>query len=143
MNIMIWRLIDVKKYRFENRDKIKRNRCDYREKTNEYVKNKKKLDLKFKSACILRSRTSLAFKSQIVRKPNKLCDLIGCSLSFFESWISNQIYGKMTLDNFGSIRQIDHCLPIASFNLLDENDMKKCFIWINLRPMFSSENNLK
>ena len=49
----------------------------------------------------------------------------------------------MTLKNYGSIWQIDHCLLIASFNLLDENDMKNCFNWITLRHMYSSETNLK
>ena len=48
----------------------------------------------------------------------------------------------MTEENYGTVWQIDHCLPITSFNLLDENDMKKCFNWFNLRPM-SSENNSK
>ena len=47
----------------------------------------------------------------------------------------------MTLESYGSIRQNDHCLPITSFNLLDEIEMKKCFNSINLRPMYSSENN--
>ena len=41
----------------------------------------------------------------------------------------------MTLENYGSVWQIDHCLPVASFNLLDENDIKKCFNCVNLRPM--------
>ena len=49
----------------------------------------------------------------------------------------------MTIENYGSVWQLDHCLPIASFNLLDENDMKKYFNWINLRPMYSNENNSK
>ena len=49
----------------------------------------------------------------------------------------------MTKENYGSVWQIDHCLPIASFNLLDEIDMKKCFIWIIPRPMYSNDNNLK
>ena len=47
----------------------------------------------------------------------------------------------MSLEKYSSVCQIDHCLPIASFNLLDENDMKKCFNWINLRPMYSNGNN--
>ena len=47
------------------------------------------------------------------------------------------------VENYGSIWQIDHCLPIASFNLLDEHDMKNCFNWVNLRPMYSTENNSK
>ena len=49
----------------------------------------------------------------------------------------------MTIEKHGSVWQIDHCLPIASFNLLNENDMNKCFDWVNLRPMFSTENNSK
>ena len=49
----------------------------------------------------------------------------------------------MTKENSGSVWQIDHCLPMASFKLLNGNDMKKCFNWINLRPMYSSGNKLQ
>ena len=49
----------------------------------------------------------------------------------------------MTLENYGKIWCLDHCLPIASFNLLDENDMKKCFNWVNLRPMYVKDNIVK
>ena len=91
----------------------------------------------------MRSKTNSAFKSQIVRKTNKTFDLLCCSHSFFQRWIIRQLYGNMTIENYGSVWQIDHCLPIASFNLFNENDMKKCFNWINLRPMYSNGNNLK
>jgi len=102
-----------------------------------------KSDLNFKLARNLRSRTSKAFKAQNVRKTNKTFDLLGCSHSFFKNWIIHQLYGIMTIENYGSVWQLDHCLPIASFNLLDEIDMKKCFNWVNLRPMYSTENNSK
>ena len=46
----------------------------------------------------------------------------------------------MTMENYGSIWDINQCLSIASFNTLDENEMKKCFNWIDLRPMYCSEN---
>ena len=49
----------------------------------------------------------------------------------------------MAIENYGSVWQINHCLPIASFNILDEINMKKCFNWGNLRPMYSNENNSK
>ena len=49
----------------------------------------------------------------------------------------------MTVENYGSVWQIDHCLPAASFNLLAENDMKMCFNWINLRPMYVKDNIIK
>ena len=103
-------------------------------------KERRKTDLNFKLVCNLRSRTSNAFKAQSVMKTNKTIDLLGCSHSFFKDWIIHQLYGNMTNENYGSVWQIDHCLPITSFNLLDEIDMKNCFNWLNLRPMYCSEN---
>ena len=49
----------------------------------------------------------------------------------------------MTRENYGKIWCLDHCLPIASFNLLDERDNKKCFSWTNLRPMYVTDNIVK
>ena len=133
-----------KKYYFENRDSAlecrKKYKIQNRGKINEHIKNRMKSDLNFKLSHNLRSRTNKAFKSQNVRKTNKTFDLLGCSHSFFKKWIVHQLYGIMTIENYGSVWQIDHCLPITSFNLLDESDMKKCFNWINLRPMYCSEN---
>ena len=107
------------------------------------MKSRRDSDLNYKLACNLRSRTNEAFKSQNVRKTNKTFDLIGCSHSFLKQWIIYQLYGNMTIENYGSVWQIDHCLPIVSFDQMDENDMKKCFNWVNLRPMYSNENNSK
>ena len=103
-------------------------------------KERRKRDLNFKLISNIGVRTNKAFKSQNVRKTNKTVDLLGCSNSFFQRWIIHQLYGNMTIENYGSVWQIDHCLPIASFNTLDEIDMKKCFNWVNLRPMYSSKN---
>ena len=103
-------------------------------------KERRKTDINFKLVCNLRSRTSKAFKAHNIRKTNKTFNLLGCSHSFFKKWIIHQLYGDVKLENYGSVWQIDHCLAISSFNLLDENDMKKCFNWINLRPMYCSEN---
>ena len=140
-----------KKYYLDNRDQLieykkqyfQQNKIKINKSYKQYVKSRRESDLKFKLACNFRSRTNKAFKSQNVRKTNKTFNLLGCSHSFFKNWIIHQSYGNMTIENYGSVRQIDHCLPIVSFNLLDENDMKKCFNWVNLRPMYSTENNSK
>ena len=47
----------------------------------------------------------------------------------------------MTLEKY--VWQIDHCLAIASFNLLDEKEMKKCFNWVNLRPIYVKDSIIK
>ena len=61
-----------------------------------YEKQEKEKYLNFKLACSLRSRTNQAFKSQNVRKTNPTFGSLGCSPSFFKSWISHQYYGDMT-----------------------------------------------
>ena len=107
------------------------------------MRKRRESDINFKLICIIKTRTNKAFKSQKFRKTNKTIDLLGCSTELFRRWVIHQLYVDMTIENYGSTWQIDHCLSIASFNLLDENDMKKCFNWFNLRPMNSTENNLK
>ena len=57
--------------------------------------------------------------------------------------MESQLYGEMTIEIFGNSWCSDHCLPIASFNLLDENIMKKSFNWINLGPMYVEDNIIK
>ena len=49
----------------------------------------------------------------------------------------------MIKENYDKYLCLDQCLPIASFNLLDKNAIKKCFNWINMRPMYCSEIIIK
>ena len=49
----------------------------------------------------------------------------------------------MTLENYGLVWEIDHCLANASFNLLDEEEIKKCFNWKNFGPTLVKENIIK
>ena len=81
---------------------------------------KKDSDLSIRLVNFLISRTDQAFKSQNIRKSNKAFDLLRCSQSFFESWIHYQHFGNMSIQIYGCIWKIDHYLPLASFNLLDE-----------------------
>ena len=153
-------------YKTKNEDKIKIRRIDYSEKTKnlkrmydiiyrernrekiknykkQYMRKRRESDINFKLNCNLRNRLYKAYKAQNVRNINEAIYLKGCSTDFFERWIIHQLYGDMTIENYGSKRQIDHCLSIASCKLSDENDMKKCFNWVYPRPMYSTENNLK
>ena len=84
-----------------------------------------KTDLNFKLTSLLRNRLYQEYKAQNVMKTNKTFYLLGCSQSFFKSWIIHRLYGNMTKEKYGPVWQIDHCIPIASFNLLDENQLEK------------------
>ena len=59
--------------------------------------------------------------------------LIGCSNSHLRKWIVYQLYGSMTLENYGTIWCLDYCIPLKKTN---ENDLYKVTNWINLRPMY-------
>ena len=49
----------------------------------------------------------------------------------------------MTLEIYGKIWCLDPCYPLSNTNLSNENDMYKSTNWINLRPMYVKDNNIK
>ena len=81
-----------------------------------------------------------AYKTQNVMKTNKTFDLLGCSLEFFKKWILHQLSGEMTEKNYGKFWCLDQCFPLSKSNLSNQNEVKKTTDWINLRPLFCSEN---
>ena len=133
-----------KKYYSENRNRINNNQKLYnkqnRTKINLYKKNRRETDFVYKLSNNIRVRTSQSFKSQNVRKINKTFDLLGFSQSFFKRWIIHQLYGDMSEENYGEVWCLDHCYPLSKTNLFDKNEMNKSCNWINLRPMYCSEN---
>lgn len=46
----------------------------------------------------------------------------------------------MTMQNYGSVWDIDHIRPIASFNLRDTDQVRQCFHYTNLQPLWIVEN---
>jgi hypothetical protein len=45
----------------------------------------------------------------------------------------------MTFDNYGEW-ELDHIYPISKFNLDDINEVKKCFNYKNIQPLWKLEN---
>jgi hypothetical protein len=70
-------------------------------------------------------------------------ELIGCSRSFFLRWLKFQFSEDMSFKNYGVSWCIDHCLPVKSFNLEDEDEVRQCYNWINLRPYRIDKNSAK
>ena len=93
---------------------IKHNRC----KINAYERDKRKSDSNFKLHCSIRQMTNRAFKSP----NNKMNTIIGCSNSHLRKWNIYQLYGLMTLENYGTIWCLDHCIPLKKTT---ENDLYK------------------
>ena len=71
---------------------------------------------------------------------NSTFHLLGCSNSFYKKWNLHQLYGEMTEEIYGFIWQRDHCYPLSKINLSNEQAILKSSDWINLKPMYFSEN---
>lgn len=73
-------------------------------------------------------------------------ELLGCSTDELRAWLQSQFRPGMTWDNYGNAPgkwQVDHRVPCASFNLRDPNQLRACFSYRNLQPLWYEENRRK
>jgi hypothetical protein len=120
------------KWRKENREKLQQINTNYE-------KHRKLTDPEFKLVKTLRSRLGTAVRRQNSNKNNTTIELLGCSVSFLKGYLEAKFTEGMTWENHGEWH-IDHIKPCASFNLLDEEEQKKCFHYTNLQPLWAADN---
>jgi hypothetical protein len=120
-----------------------------------YKQNKEKHRLKrlesmkdplFKIAKVLRDRLYQAIRMAKAHKYSHTEELLGCEFEEFKKYIESIWDNGMTWGNYGHGEDkwvLDHIVPCASFNLLDEEDQKKCFHYSNLQPLWFSVNASK
>ena len=119
--------------------KIKEANKNYLPIKKEKMKSRRKTDLNFQLSEILRSKVHKMLKGK--NTSYKL--MIGCDNSFLMKWLEFRFDNGMNWNNFGSEWEIDHILPINSFNFENEIDKHVCFHWTNLQPLYSRENKQK
>ena len=69
-------------------------------------------------------------------------EILGCNKNEFIKYITNNLQERMTLDNFGEW-EMDHTIPISSFEFNSIEEIKKCFNYNNIKPMWKNENRVK
>lgn len=124
---------EVSKIRYEiKKDEILKKNIAY---------NKKKYNTNpyFKVVCSIRTRISKLLKQKNADKYNKFYNYLGCSKEEFILYFQAKFKERMKWENHGEWH-IDHIKPCASFNLLNEDEQKKCFHYTNLQPLWASEN---
>ena len=120
------------KWRKNNLDKVRKIQKIYRNK-------KYNRDIKYKLMCLLRNRLGKALKRN--QKLGHTLNLLGCSISDFKRHIERQFQSGMMWKNYGYTGwHIDHKKPIASFDLSNLEEQKKCFHFTNLQPMWGKDN---
>ena len=64
-------------------------------------------------------------------------DLVGCSAYDLVEYLKSKFTPGMSLDNYGEWH-VDHIIPCAHFNLLDEKEQLKAFHYSNLQPIWAT-----
>jgi len=68
--------------------------------------------------------------------------MIGCSLSFLKQYLESRFTMGMSWDNYGKW-EIDHIIPLSSFNLLDKGQLRSASHYSNLQPLWKHDNRKK
>lgn len=143
-----------REYYHKNKIQIKRRQkeylADYYQYNKERILAQQKIRLRakyhnnpqFRLSVILRSRLTSALKYQNAKKANRTCELLGCS--FKEAWqhIENTFANGMSWTNHGKW-EVDHIIPVASFDLSDPKEQAKAFHFSNLQALWKEDNRSK
>ncbi len=137
-----------RQYYQSNKDIVsKRNkqyRLTHKKKFNEYIKNKRKTDLKFN----LNGRVSGMMRGSLrAKKAGRRWEgLVGYVLADLKKRLNETIPEGYAWQDFIDGRlQMDHIIPISAFNFTKHEhiDFKRCWALSNLRLVTPKENSIK
>ena len=134
-----------KQYKIDNAEHIKISRKQYKidnaEKINKYQKEKRQNDPIYKKNLNLSSLLSRCLSYNY--KTSKLEQYLGCKLDFLRKWLAYTADEDFDWCKYGSIYQVDHCIPRSFYSHENEQQIRQCWHWRNLRLIKKQENNLK
>lgn len=139
-----------KDYREANPEKEAARRLKYRTEHPEmvgrggvaYTRKRRATDLNFKLAGSLRQHISRACKA--AKAGAKTLEILGCSLDDFRVHIEKQFQPGMSWANYGKYGwHIDHIIACCKFDLTRQEEVKKCFHFSNLQPLWAKDNHRK
>lgn len=109
-----------------------------------YKRNKYQTDFNYRLRECLRNRIIIGLKNN--SKAYSTIKLLGCSIEDFKQYLESQFKPGMSWLNYGYGNDkwnIDHVIPISSFDLTDTKQQQKCFHYTNLQPLWQTLNFTK
>lgn len=119
-----------------------------RETLNEYHRkwkaNKRETDSSFKIKSNISRRIRYELNTLLKgKKTKRTTELLGCSIEELKSYIELKFIDNMSWDNYGSIWEIDHIIPCASWDFSKAFENKCCWNYRNLQPLIKDKNRSK
>ncbi|MGH7974750.1 MAG: hypothetical protein ACREBR_04445 [bacterium] len=138
-----------KRHRKENRSKIAaigktyyiKNKGSINRKHAAYLAKRKVEDVNFKLLSNLRIRLNMAIKNNL--KTGSAVRDLGCTIEFFKQYVESKFYGCMTWDNYATIWQVDHIVPLHKFDLTNREQLLKAVHYTNLQPLAIEDHKKK
>lgn len=96
-------------------------------------------DPQYKLKKYLRKRVRailVEYKAPKIASALKLC---GCTVEELRAHIESKFVRGMSWGNYGKWH-IDHITPASKFNLLDHEQQRRCFHYLNLQPLWAAQN---
>lgn len=101
---------------------------------------RKQRDTMHRLTCNIRNRLSKAIRGGY--KAGSAIRDLGCSVEALMLYFSKLFTSGMSWDNYGEW-QIDHIIPLASFDLTDPVQVKRACHYTNLQPLWAEDNARK
>lgn len=133
--------VKLKEWSTKNKEWSKQYRLENKDHINKLSREKYAIDMNYKIKKIIRSRFTKTVKEH--KKYSKILNFLGVPLEYFKKWISFQFDNKMNWSNHGTYWDFDHIIPCASYDFSKQENVEKCFVWFNIRPLEKKENNSK
>lgn len=108
---------------------------------NAHRKARRVADPIFRVSESMRARFAAAFKGRV--KPGSTFALFGYTTEDLIAHLTPMLRDGMTWANYGTVWEIDHKRPVASFDLSSPDQVRECWALSNLQPMLGPENRTK
>lgn len=135
-------VLEIRKKRHTELERIRIQRPEIRDEINRRRRERYATNPSFRLRIVLAQRINGVFRGNGNKAESTEC-LTGIPFKRFQEWIEYQLKDDMTWDNYGDEWEIDHVIPISSFDLTDLDQQKECFNWKNQAPLYITENRSK
>jgi hypothetical protein len=126
---------EIKKNAFQKHMLNPENKHKRREYDREYVKQKRQTNIEYKIKDSVGSIINYHLKE---RKSKSTIEYLGCSIEEYIVYIENMFLQNMSWENYGAVWEIDHKIPLSSFNLTQEENIYEAFKYQNTQPLFKT-----
>lgn len=119
-----------------------RNRLKINSYVSGWMREKKKKDPKYRAICSMKCRLVRILGASGKKKSKaSVTEFLGISRNGFIAHIESLMLPGMTWENRRlSVWHIDHIIPCSAFDHSDPKQVRECWHYTNLRPMWGKEN---